>query len=112
NTVPYADVVAAINRLGIGMGGLRYDPGSHTLAISGDTDRVTKIKTLIENLESRKAQAPGNLGPEEVKVIPLRFTDVGPSTRQFQGKSVTVPGIADTLKQILGIDERPPATNG
>ena len=48
---------------------------------------------------SRGGQGSGaNLGPEEVKVIPLRFTDVGPSTRQFQGKTVTVPGIADTLE--------------
>jgi type III secretion system YscC/HrcC family outer membrane pore protein len=113
----YPEVVQAMNNLGLGMGGLRYDAGSKMLAVSGDADRVKQIQTLVENLEAAKRRASGgvagaSLGPEEVKVIPLRFTDVGPSTRQFQGKTVTVPGIADTLKSVLGLDERPPVTNG
>ena len=86
-------------------------PSSSTLAISGDAERTKQIQTLVENLEAApQARRPGggaSLGPEEVKVIPLRFTDVGPSTRQFQGKTVTVPGIADTLRSVLGLDERP-----
>src|ERR1019366_5309804 len=80
------------------------------LAISGDADRTKQIQTLVQNLEdARKKQTLAGsggaaLGPEEVKVIPLRFTDVGPSTRQFQGKTITVPGIADTLRSVLGLD--------
>jgi type III secretion system YscC/HrcC family outer membrane pore protein len=116
STVSYQDVVQAVNNLGLGLGGLKYDAASRTLAISGDADRVKQIQTLVENLEAGRRRAgrePGvSLGPEEVKVIPLRFTDVGPSTRQFQGKTVTVPGIADTLKSVLGLDERPPVLNG
>lgn len=116
NTVSYQDVVQAMNNLGLGLGGLKYDAASKTLAISGDEARVKQIQTLVDNLErSRRGgskDGAASLGPEEVKVIPLRFTDVGPSTRQFQGKTVTVPGIADTLKSVLGLDERPPAANG
>ena len=116
STVSYQDVVQAMNNLGLGLGGLKYDAASRTLAVSGDEARVKQIQTLVENLESSRRRggkdSAASLGPEEVKVIPLRFTDVGPSTRQFQGKTVTVPGIADTLKSVLGLDERPPATNG
>ena len=115
----YQDVVQAVNNLGLGLGGLRYDAASRTLAVTGDADRVKQIQTLVENLEAarKRGSGPSNssgatLGPEEVKVIPLRFTDVGPSTRQFQGKTVTVPGIADTLKSVLGLDETPSAAGG
>ncbi len=109
NNATYAEVVQAINNLGLGLGGLKYDNASRTLAISGDAERIKQISTLVENLDSvRKRQGPAGakLGPEEVKVIPLRFTDVGPSTRQFQGKTVTVPGIAETLRTALGLDDR------
>jgi type III secretion system YscC/HrcC family outer membrane pore protein len=115
-TVSYQDVVQAMNNLGLGLGGLKYDAASRTLAVSGDEGRVKQIQTLVENLEGSRRRggkdSAASLGPEEVKVIPLRFTDVGPSTRQFQGKTVTVPGIADTLKSVLGLDERPPAMGG
>jgi len=111
----YQDVVQAVGNLGLGLGGLKYDASSQTLAISGDAERTKQIQTLVENLEAaRKRGGRGgpSLGPEEVKVITLRFTDVGPSTRQFQGKTVTVPGIADTLRSVLGIDERSAAVAG
>jgi type III secretion system YscC/HrcC family outer membrane pore protein len=114
----YPEVMQAVNNLGLGVGGLKYDAASRTLAVSGDADRVKQIQTLVENLEAARKRGSGassggpSLGPEEVKVIPLRFTDVGPSTRQFQGKTVTVPGIADTLKSVLGLDAAPPAAGG
>ena len=116
NGTSYQEVIQAVNNLGLGMGGLKYDATSRTLAVTGDADRVKQIQTLVENLETARKRGAGlgggngPLGPEEVKVIPLRFTDVGPSTRQFQGKTVTVPGIADTLKSVLGLDEKPAAT--
>jgi type III secretion system YscC/HrcC family outer membrane pore protein len=115
----YQEVIQAVTNLGLGLGGLKYDATSRTLAVTGDADRIKQIQTLVENLEAARKRGAGSsstggasLGPEEVKVIPLRFTDVGPSTRQFQGKTVTVPGIADTLKSVLGLDERPPAAGG
>jgi type III secretion system YscC/HrcC family outer membrane pore protein len=112
SSTTYPEVLQAVSNLGLGMGGLKYDASSRTLAISGDVERAKQIQTLVENLESarkRGIRGGANLGPEEVRVIPLRFTDVGASTRQFQGKSVTVPGIADTLRSVLGLDERPVA---
>ena len=117
SSTSYQEVLQAVNNLGLGMGGLKYDATSRTLAVSGDAERIKQIQTLVENLDAARRRGAGsasgaNMGPEEVKVIPLRFTDVGPSTRQFQGKTVTVPGIADTLKSVLGLDEKPPATAG
>ena len=111
----YPEVVQAVSNLGLGLGGLKYDASSKTLAIAGDPERAKQIQTLVANLEAahRGGGIGGaGLGPEEVKVIPLRFTDVGPSTRQFQGKTVTVPGIAETLRSALGLDERIPSTAG
>src|SRR5476649_533862 len=111
----YQDVVQAVSNLGLGLGGLKYDAGSRTLAISGDAERTKQIQTLVENLQAprnRGSRGEASLGPKEVKVISLRFTDVGPSTRQFQGKTVTVPGIADTLRSVLGLDERPAGAPG
>ncbi|MBV9549707.1 MAG: hypothetical protein JO256_08565, partial [Alphaproteobacteria bacterium] len=110
NSASYSEVSQAVTNLGLGLGGLRYDERSRTLAITGDAERIKQIETLVGNLEAaRKRQPTGTeakgLVPDEVKVIPLRFTDVGPSTRQFQGKTVTVPGIADTLRAILGLDQ-------
>jgi type III secretion system YscC/HrcC family outer membrane pore protein len=115
NSTTYPEVVQAVGNLGLGLGGLKYDAASRTLAISGNADRAKQIQTLVENLEAarkRGGSSGASLGVEEVKVIPLRFTDVGPSTRQFQGKTVTVPGIADTLRSVLGIDDRTAAVAG
>lgn len=115
NAASYQDVVQAINNLGLGLGGLKYDAASRTLAISGDAERIKQIETLVANLETgrkRSSRGTASITPEEVKIIPLRFTDVGPSTRQFQGKTVTVPGIADTLRSALGIEDRPAGAAG
>jgi type III secretion system YscC/HrcC family outer membrane pore protein len=115
STTTYPEVVQAVSNLGLGLGGMKYDAASRTLAISGDPERAKLVQTLVENLEAahrRGGQSSASLGPEEVKVIPLRFTDVGASTRTFQGKTVTVPGIAETLRSVLGLDEHPAATAG
>jgi type III secretion system YscC/HrcC family outer membrane pore protein len=115
STITYPEVVQAVGNLGLGLGGMKYDAASRTLAISGDPERAKQIQTLVENLEAAHRRGGLNnasLGPEEVKVIPLRFTDVGASTRTFQGKTVTVPGIAETLRSVLGLDEHPAATAG
>ncbi len=107
----FSELTEALVNLGLGQGGLRFDERSRTLAVTGDAERVKQIQTLAANLEqARKLQASGitdirGLRPDEVKVIPLRFTDVGESSRQFQGRTVTVPGIADTLRAILGLNE-------
>ena len=100
-----------MNNLRLGLGGLHYDAASQH---AGDFRRCRPRQADPDpggksgsGAQARQYGGAASLGPEEVKVIPLRFTDVGPSTRQFQGKTVTVPGIADTLRSVLGLDERP-----
>jgi len=41
----------------------------------------------------------------DVKVIPLRYASVGPVKIKFQGEDVTVPGLIDSLKALLGIND-------
>ena len=49
-----------------------------------------------------EANTYAEIANAKVRVIPLRFASVGETTRQFHGRSVTVPGISDTLKAIIG----------
>lgn len=129
--VTYDELTRAIANFGLTTQSLKYDPGTRTVAISGDMEHVQQIADLIKTLETahqkqrerqndqrtrelqlRRAeltqQAYEELKNFQVKVIPLRFTDVGPTTKQFQGRTVTIPGIADTLTSILGIQAPQP----
>jgi type II secretory pathway component GspD/PulD (secretin) len=129
--VSYDELTQAMASFGIAVRGLRYDPGTRTVAITGDTQHVQEIADLIKTLETSHIKQRERLGAEktrelqlkraevaqqaydelknfQVKVIPLRFTDVGPTTKQFQGRTVTIPGIADTLTSILGLGPPPP----
>src|SRR5689334_17349559 len=54
STVSYQEVVQAVNNLGLGLGGLKYDAASRTLAVSGDEGRVKQIQTLVQNLEAAR----------------------------------------------------------
>ena len=38
----------------------------------------------------------------ETRVFRLRFADVGPTTRNFHGRTITIPGVLDTLNAMLG----------
>lgn len=127
--VDYATVREALSSFHIDPEGTSYDSRTNLLAVSGDSDRVQQIVHLVETLkeqskarsektaESRKQeiadhkaaleqQAYQNLQHLEIKVIPLRFADVGPTTKEFQGKSVTIPGIAETLEAMLGVNDK------
>jgi type III secretion system YscC/HrcC family outer membrane pore protein len=135
--VTYGEVSQAMTNLGVPAQGVRYDPGSRTVAVTGDAARVQQITNLVNTLETarerqrtrvgearereveiRQAElaqrAYADLARFEVKVVPLRFTDVGPTQKTFQGRVVTIPGIEDTLKSILGLEPPPagPATDG
>ena len=39
----------------------------------------------------------------EVRVIPVRYASVGSTIQSFRGKQVTIPGIDETLRALLGI---------
>jgi len=131
--VTYEELTRAIENFGLSAQSLKYDPGTRTVAINGDMEHVQQIADLIKTLETahqkqrerqnaerarelqlKRAeltqQAYEELKNFEVKVIPLRFTDVGPTTKQFQGRAVTIPGIADTLTSILGIQPPQPGS--
>ena len=130
--VTYDELTQAMASFGIAARGLRYDPGTRTVAILGDAQHVQEIADLIKTLETAHLKQRDRLGADrtrelqlkraelaqqaydeaknfQVKVIPLRFTDVGPTTKQFQGRTVTIPGIADTLTSVLGLGPTPSA---
>jgi type II secretory pathway component GspD/PulD (secretin) len=126
--VDYDELTRAIASFGLSNRGLRYDESSRTVSIAGDAQHVQEITDLIKALEASHQRETARANTErtrmleqqrtalaqrvyeearnfQVKVIPLRFTDVGPTTKQFQGRSVTIPGIADTLTTILGLND-------
>jgi type II secretory pathway component GspD/PulD (secretin) len=130
--VTYDELTQAMVSFGVAVRGLRYDPGTRTVAIVGDAQHVQEIADLIKTLETSHLKQRERLGAErtrdlqlkraelaqqsydelknfQVKVIPLRFTDVGPTTKQFQGRTVTIPGISDTLTSVLGLGPTLPA---
>jgi type II secretory pathway component GspD/PulD (secretin) len=130
DAVSYDELLHAMMNFGLSTQNLKYDAGTRTVAISGDVEHVQQIADLIKTLETAHQRQKERMGADrtrelqlkraelaqqayeelkhfQVKVIPLRFTDVGPTTKQFQGRTVTIPGIAETLTSILGI--APPA---
>jgi type II secretory pathway component GspD/PulD (secretin) len=48
----------------------------------------------------------------QVRVFRLRFADVASTTRKFNGRSVTVPGVLDTLQAMLGLSSGVPSDAG
>ncbi|HEY4265619.1 MAG TPA: secretin N-terminal domain-containing protein [Micropepsaceae bacterium] len=139
DAVSYDELLRAMMNFGLSAQNLKYDAGTRTVALSGDAEHVQQIADLIKTLETAHQRQKERQGADrtrelqlkraelaqqafeelkhfQVKVIPLRFTDVGPTTKQFQGRTVTIPGIADTLTSILGIAppspgaQPPPAT--
>ncbi|MFN3075828.1 MAG: secretin N-terminal domain-containing protein [Alphaproteobacteria bacterium] len=53
--------------------------------------RLAADRAVIENLVN-----------QHVRVIPLRYANVGPSTKKFYDEQVTVPGIEQTIGTLLG----------
>lgn len=121
----FSAIQSMLVRFGVGMDGVAYDAPTRTVLVEGRPDRIEEISTLIARVEDsaaiRRTQAAENEAlrlsnsraeiedqmyrkalESEVKVIPLRFATVGQTTRQFHGRSITVPGIEQTLKAMLG----------
>lgn len=121
----FAAIRQMLLRFGLGLDGVAYDSATNTVSLHGRTDRIREIAELIAKVENaarlrrekrretiardqaeQRARLEANiyadLADAEVRVIPLRFASVGETTRQFQGRRVTVPGIAATLKAIIG----------
>lgn len=121
----YSALKEMLVRFGLGLDGVAFDSATNTISIKGRSDRVQEITALINQVETAEtkriekqqtarvqqqaarrdqmeADTYAEIANARVRVIPLRFANVGETTRQFHGKSVTVPGISETLKAIIG----------
>ena len=128
NQVEFAHVTEAMANFGLPLSSVKYDPPSRMVSITGDADGIRRVTELISALETASVRNQENadraqareleqrrtelaqrvyedISRFEVRVIPLRFADVGPTTKQFQGRTVTIPGIEDTLISILGLND-------
>jgi type IV pilus assembly protein PilQ len=120
--VNFAVIRSVLGKFGLGTSGITYDDASGTISLFGKADRISDIKLLIENLDKaaenrqvrqlndQRAEYEGQLYKAllsaKVKVIRLRYATVGSTTKTFQGKSVSIPGIEETLQAILGVQIR------
>ncbi|MGB0684165.1 MAG: type II secretion system protein GspD [Magnetovibrionaceae bacterium] len=123
----FDDIVSAYTTHGLG-GELTYDRPLRTVRVEGTRAQVATLTQLIKRLDTaaksraelRQQTASVNLQIEEVtaksdlidklfnqdvRVIKLRYANVASTSKTFQGETVTVPGIEETLKALLG-DER------
>ncbi len=110
---------------GLGTQGIAFDPATSLLAVTGDAARVSQVEDLVRTLQQhygdqqerslaetqRSASAQRSdlerrsyqdVLNTQTRVFRLRFADVGPTTRNFHGRSVTIPGILETLQAMLG----------
>ncbi len=117
--VNFTVIQAVLEKFGLGSKGITYDINSGTISLFGMAGRIQDIKLLIEQLDKsaesrqerelidRRSEYEGRLYQEllsaKVRVIPLRYASVSETTKVFQGKSISVPGIEETLQAILGV---------
>lgn len=83
-------------------------------SLSSDTDRGTsdakrREAEAIARERELNAENQARLRDEvlntSVKVIPLKYATVGATTQTFQGQSVVIPGLDDTLRTMLGMGD-------
>lgn len=121
---------STLEKFGLGSSGVIYDDRTGLVSIKGEKGRVTEIKKLIDDanksetdrkeraikiereekiLEVQRERAKfekevyKDVQESTVKVIRLQYASVVTTTKTFQGQSVTVPGIEETLQSILGV---------
>jgi len=110
---------------GIGTEGIAFDSATSVLGVTGDAARVAQVEDLVSTLErhygERRDQALSETQRSasaqrsdferrayadalnvQTKVFRLRFADVGPTTRNFHGRAITIPGVLETLQAMLG----------
>ncbi len=114
-----------LTSFGIGSDGIAFDTATSVLAITGAPARIAQVEDLVKTLEQhygdRREQAltetqrsasaqRSDLERQQyqdalntqTRVFRLRFADVGPTTRNFHGRTVTIPGVLETLQAMLG----------
>ena len=120
-----------LTSFGIGTDGIAFDPSTSLLGVTGDAARVAQVEDLVKTLEQHYGDQREQSAAEtqrsvstqrsdferhayedalnvQTKVFRLRFADVGPTTRNFHGRTVTIPGILETLQAMLGSNGQAP----
>ncbi len=110
---------------GIGTDGTTFDATTSVLGVTGDAGHIAQIEDLVKTLEQHYGDKREQALSEtlrstsaqrsdyerrsyadainvQTRVFRLRFADVGPTTRNFHGRTVTIPGILETLQAMLG----------
>ena len=112
---------------------VRINANTGIATLKGNTEQIGLLRKLLKDLDAAEtdrrkynvankqseadmmlarakaaqavAEAAQFIDPADLifKVIPLRYANVGETTRIFHGKSITVPGIEKTLKALMGI---------
>ncbi len=75
----------------------------------GTEDAQRRAADAEAREREERAQSRARLRQEvlstQTKIITVRYANVGPTTQIFQGQTVTTPGLDDTLRTLLGINE-------
>ena len=118
------DVMGAVRRFNL-EGKISIDRAARTAFIEGTPSQVSTFQGLVQRMDAasgvrrivgvktRQAQITKDksaarrkfvrqLLDRKVKVFKLRYANVGSTSTTFHGRSVSVPGIEDTLKSLLG----------
>lgn len=127
--VDWPNLRQMLTSFGIGTDGATFDPSTSVLSVSGDPAHIAQIEDLVKTLEQhygdKREQALSETQRSataqrsdyerrsysdalnaQTRVFRLRFADVGPTTRNFHGRTVTIPGILDTLQAMLGTNSQ------
>jgi type II secretory pathway component GspD/PulD (secretin) len=119
-------VMKAVRDFGLG-GEISFDNLTNTALLEGSPEEVSALESIVERLDqaaiSRKkadiqrktmreaeneVQASSDLlekmSNQDVKVIRLRYASVASTTKTFQGQTVSVPGIEESIGNLLGGD--------
>lgn len=120
-----------LTSFGIPTEGVSYDPNTSIVSVSGNAALVAQVEDLVNTLErhytDRREQEAGQSERAltaqrsslerqvyqdamnvQTRVFRLRFADVGPTTRNFHGRTVTIPGVLETLQSMLGTNTQSP----
>lgn len=75
------------------------------------SDRRAAAQQREQELKAR-AEVIDRILKTEVRVIRVRYANVGPTSQSFRGKQITIPGIDETLRALLGIGEKDSRVTG
>jgi type II secretory pathway component GspD/PulD (secretin) len=66
--------------------------------------KAKEIEAKAREVELRQRMID-NILNTEIRVIPLRYASVGSTSQTFQGQQITIPGVDETLRVLLGLTE-------